>query len=320
MRRACAHIALAVLILTVASAQSEQASLAQANAALQAGQADRALAILASMPSSAESHNLRCRVFFTLEQWATAAEECEQAVRLDPNSSLDHMWLGRTLGEKAGRASFLSAYSLAKRVRGEFEIAVRLNPRSAEALADLGEFYYDAPGIVGGGEDKAYRIADQLDKVSPSRAYELRGRIAEKRKDFDTAEREFKQAVSVDPHPAFPWTTLASFYHRRSRWSDMDAALKNVLKASEHDHHAGVALYDGASVLIAAKRNPELAVRMLEEYIAEPFKSEEAPACAAFTRLARLKAQLGDLPEARRDRGEALKLAHAYQPALDLNL
>jgi hypothetical protein len=125
------------------------------------------------------------------------------------------MWLGRALGEKASRASFLSAYSLGKRVRGEFEEAVRLNSRNAEALADLGEFYYSAPGVVGGGDDKAEGVAAQLDKVDGARAHELRGRMAEQRKDFGTAEREYKQAIAAGAHPAFQWMTLASFYRRR---------------------------------------------------------------------------------------------------------
>ena len=210
--------------------------LAQANAALQAGEADRALALLNSLAPSgagqAEAHNLQCRVRYTLEQWDAAVSQCEQAVRLDGQNSDYHLWLGRALGEKADRASFLSAYSLAKRVRAEFEEAVRLNPRNAEALADLGDFYQQAPGIVGGGMDKAQAIAAQLDKVDPARAHELRGRIAEGRKDYGTAEREFRQAIAAAAHPAFQWITLASFYSRRQRWTEMESALHSGMTAA----------------------------------------------------------------------------------------
>ena len=100
-------------------------SLAEVNAALQAGEADKALAALSSLPPSgvslAEAANLECRVRLTLEQWNAAATECQQAVRLDSQNSSYHLWLARALGEKAGRASFLTAYALAKRVRAEFE-------------------------------------------------------------------------------------------------------------------------------------------------------------------------------------------------------
>jgi tetratricopeptide (TPR) repeat protein len=296
-------------------------TLARANAALQAGEADKTLALLHSLPHAgaglAEAQNLECRVRFTLRLWDAAAQECEQAVRLDGQNSSYHLWLGRALGEKAGRASFLSAFSLAKRVRAEFEEAVRLDPRNAEALSDLGEFYKEAPGVVGGGLGKAEAVAAQLDKVDAGRAHQLRARIAEERKDYGTAEREFKQAISASAHPALHWTTLASFYRRRERWTEMEGAIHNCVSAADRDKHAGVALYDGAGVLTEANRDPALAARMLENYLAGESKTEEAPAFEAHLRLARLKAQLGDAGSAQRERAAALALAHDYRPAQD---
>ena len=182
-----------VLALSVAAAQAPNDGLAQANSALQAGEADKALSLISSLPVSAESRNLRCRVLFTIEHWDEAVYECEQAVRLDGQSSTNHMWYGRALGEKADRATFLTAYSLAKRVKAEFEEATRLNPRNAEALADLSEFYISAPGVVGGGIDKAESVAAQMEKLDAARGHELRGAIAQSRKDYGTAEGEFKQ-------------------------------------------------------------------------------------------------------------------------------
>jgi tetratricopeptide (TPR) repeat protein len=237
---------------------------------------------------------------------------------MDGENSSDHMWLGRTLGERAERASFMSAFSLAKRTRSEFETAVRLDPRNAEALADLGEFYASAPGVVGGGEDKAKGVAQQLDQVDQARAYELRGRIAESDKDFGSAEREYKQAVAVSKHPAFQWMTLASFYRRRSQGTDVETAVQNGVKAAQRDKTAGVALFNGASVLVQSHRNAAQAAKMLEEYLNEYTKTEEAPAFVAHTRLARILAELGDRTGAQEQRAAALALAHEYKPALDL--
>ena len=315
---------LALAVMVPLSAQVSTQPLAQANAALQAGEADKAIGLLGSIVQSgndlAEAHNLDCRVLFTLEQWDGAASECEKAVNLDGQNSSYHMWLGRALGEKANRASFLSAFSLGKRVRREFEEAIRLNPKNAEALADLGEFYHSAPGVVGGGADKAEGVAAQLDKVDPVRAHELRGRMAEDRKDYGAAEREFKQAVATSPRPAFQWTTLAAFYRRRERWTEMEAAVRSCASAVDRDKRAGIALYDGASILIRTNRDLALAAKMLESYLAGSFKTEEAPAFIAHTRLARVKLQLGDAAGAERERAAALALAHEYRPAQDLKL
>ena len=58
----------------------------------------------------AEAQNLDCRVHLRFVSGSAAVQECEQAVRLDGQNSSYHLWLGRALGEKADRASFLSAF------------------------------------------------------------------------------------------------------------------------------------------------------------------------------------------------------------------
>jgi tetratricopeptide (TPR) repeat protein len=310
---------LGAVCASTAASDIPKAGIGQADAALQAGEADRALDLLGSIPTSAETHNLRCRVYFMEEKWDDAANECNSAVRMNPQNSNNHLWLGRALGEKADATPFYSAFGLAKRARAEFELAASLDPRNGEALTDLGEFYTSAPAVVGGGNDKAQALVSQLEKVDPARAHVLLGRIAESRKDWSTAEHEYRLATATSEHPAFAWMTLASFLRKRERWDDMQAAVESGYRAAQHDHHAGVALYNGASILVRGKRNLPLAAKMLEEYIADYPKSEEAPAFAAHTRLARLRAQLGDKNAAWEERTAALKLAHDYRPALGLS-
>lgn len=318
--RVVAGLVLAAATVLAATAEPQRDPLAQANAALQAGEADKALGLLDPLLQSggtAEAHNLKCRVLYILERWDAAVGECEQAVKLEGENGSYHLWLGRALGEKADRASFLSAYSLAKRVRAEFEEAARLSPRDPEALEAVADFYQSAPGVVGGGLDKAEGVAGRLEKIDPARGHELRGHIAEERKDYGTAEREYKQSIAAGAHPAFHWMTLASFYRRRQRWDEMESAVRSGDSAAGRDRKAAVALYNGASVLWQTKRDPALAAKMLESYLASPAKTEEAPAFVAHVWLAKLKEQLGDSAAAGRERAAAQALAHDYKPAQD---
>jgi tetratricopeptide (TPR) repeat protein len=317
--RSAARIVPAVLLAAAVTVSAcAQDLLAEASAALQAGEADHVLALLNSLPPSdagqAEAHNLQCRVRYTLEQWNEAVNQCEQAVKLDEQNSDYHLWLGRALGEKAERASFLKAYSIAKRVQLEFEESVRLNPRNAEGLEALGAYDVQAPGIVGGGVDKAQEVAEQLDKVDQARAHELRGRIAEEHQDYGTAEREYKLAVAAGAHPAFQWTSLAGFYSRRQRWTEMESAVHSVVTAARRDKHASSALYVGAGLLTESNHDPALAAKMLEDYLAGSAKSEIAPAFVAHDRLASIEDQLGDPASAKRERAAALALAREYKP------
>ena len=311
----------ASIVTALVPAQAAQSGLAEANAALQSGQADKALSLLQSLPAdesgSAEAHNLRCRVMFTLEQWEPAVKECQQAVNLDQANSMNHLWLGRAQGELADKTSFVNAYGLAKHARAEFERSVELDPRNAEALADLGEFYCEAPGVVGGGADKAAAVAIKLDRVDQARAHELRAAIAQGNHDPGTAEHEFRLAIAASAHPAFQWMRLGSFYRKNKRVPEMESAIQSGIAAAERDRHSGVALFNGASVLIKANRDPELAQKLLQMYLSSS-NTEEAPTFAAHVWLARLKKQQGDTAGAREERSQALALANGYKPAQDL--
>ncbi len=114
-------------LLTAALAVADES----APALLAAGRADDAITTLRSKintsPGDAEAHNLLCRAYFSMGDWDRGISACEKAVTLDPNNSRYHLWLGRVYGEKADAANFLSAASLAGKVRNEFEAAVRLD-------------------------------------------------------------------------------------------------------------------------------------------------------------------------------------------------
>jgi tetratricopeptide (TPR) repeat protein len=278
------------------------------------GRADHGLQalgeVLAQDPQNAEAHNLQCRIYMQEQRWSDAIRPCQAAVKLMPDNSNYHLWLARALGEKADRVSFITAYKMAKQVHQEFETAARLDPHSANALSDLGEFYVDAPGIVGGGLDKAERVAAQLEAFAPDRAHYLRARIAEDQKDYARAEEEYKAAIAASKDPAGAWMDLASFYRKRQRYDDMNQA---VHKGASLDTQHGVASADGASVLIRAGRDLPFARQLLEQYLASPNKSEDAPAFQTHVQLGKLLSSLGDAPEAQQQFAAAVELAKDYQ-------
>jgi tetratricopeptide (TPR) repeat protein len=278
------------------------------------GRADQGLQavgqLLAQDPQNAEAHNLRCRIYLQEQRWSDAIRSCQAAVKLMSDNSSYHLWLARALGEKADRVSFITAFKMAKQIHVEFETAARLNPHSASALSDLGEFYVDAPGIVGGGIDKAEPVAQQLEAFAPDRAHYLRARIAENQKDYARAEEEYKAAISASKDPADPWMDLASFYRKRQRWDDM---IQAVHKGAALDTQHGVASADGASVLIRAGRDLPFARQLLEEYLASSNKSEDAPAFQTHVQLGKLLNGMGDAPGAQQQFAAAVELAKDYQ-------
>jgi tetratricopeptide (TPR) repeat protein len=281
---------------------------------LGSGQADAALDLLqkqlARSPTEADSHNLLCRVYFSLEQWDRAISACERALNLDPRNSRYHLWLGRAYGEKADKAGFLSAAGLAKRVRTEFERAVELNPSDPAARVDLAEFYIEAPGIVGGGKDKARAQADALTRLDPAMSHWVAGRIAEKNKDDEIAEREYRAAVAISHGGAHSWLNLAIFFRHTNRLDEMEQAI-HTMETRPLDRPES--LMDGASLLFRTNRNPDYAVQLLRKYLTQPV--EEAPAFKAHDLLGQVLEKQGKREAAAEEYRAALALAHTFEPA-----
>jgi tetratricopeptide (TPR) repeat protein len=315
----CVTVAAAVLLSVAFSTPALAASdsLATAQAAFTRGRADEALRALNTAivqnSGGAEVWNLRCQIYLAQHRWDDAVSSCKRAVQLAPGSSMDHLWLGRAYGEKASRASIFAAYGLARLTHEEFETAVALDGRNPQALSDLGEYYVDAPGFLGGSYRKAAELADRLDSIDRVRAFELRAIIAESQKDYATAEQNLRaKIVAAQSSPqteAQAWMDLGSFYRRRGRWNDMLTALKN---GAAIDTEHGPALVDGASTLIKAGREPQLAALWLRQYLEGKAQSAAAPAFAVHTQLGKLLRQQGDISGANREFAAANALSANY--------
>jgi tetratricopeptide (TPR) repeat protein len=281
---------------------------------LAAGRADEAIQALQQQlsrsASDAESFNLLCRSYFMAQEWDRGITACESARNLDPQKSLYHLWLGRIYGEKASRVSFLSAAGMAKKVRSSFERAVELDPKSWEARTDLAEFYLEAPGIVGGGKDKARGQADALMSFNPAIAHWVLARIAAKEKDATVAEREYRAYITASNSGARSWFELAHFFFGANRLDEMERAL-GTMESSPLDRPD--ALMDGASLLLRSGRNFPMAVRLLRRYLAAPV--EEGPAFKGRDYLGQILEKQGDRRAAAEEFRAALALCHTYAPA-----
>jgi tetratricopeptide (TPR) repeat protein len=294
-------------------AVSLQASVADsAKDMLNAGRIDEAIAELSgrlsNSPGDAESANLLCRAYFALEDWDRAESSCRKAATLDPNNGRFHLWLGRVYGEKADRASLLTAATLAGKVRSEFERAVQLSPNDVDARLDLAEFYLAAPGIVGGGEQKARAQAHSIAEINPAREHWVYARIAEQKKDAATAEREYHQYIDISKGDAEAWLNLALFMRRQKRFDEMEQA---IVKLNQSPLPKPDVLVEGAGMLYYAGRAFPFASEMLRRYLATG-PVEAAPAFKAHYLLGVLLEKQGDKAGAAQEYRASLSLVRNY--------
>jgi tetratricopeptide (TPR) repeat protein len=283
---------------------------------LAAGRIDEVIASmqakLEKSPSDAAAYNYLCRAYLSVQNWDNAISACEKAVSLDPQNSNYHLWLGRAYGEKADRVRPLSAFSLARKLRNQFETAVQLNPGNVDARLDLAEFYTEAPAILGGGEDKVRAQAAALANLAPAKAHYVLGRLAEKHKDPATAEKEYRAAIAAGGGNAHDWLNLALFYRHQSLWNEMEQTLQKVATAANGKSDA---LLESADLLLRSGRNPTMAAQLVRQYLASDSPSERYPYFQAHYVLGQALEKEGNIQGAIREYREALTLASNFPPA-----
>jgi Flp pilus assembly protein TadD len=302
-----------VLLMLIAPLTASGADTAQDM--LAAGRIDDAIASLNSRlsttPSDAKSANLLCRAYYALGDWDRAEPHCRKATTLDPDNSRFHLWLGRVYGEKADRENFLSAAGLAGKVRGEFERAVQLEPKDLDARLDLAEFYLSAPGIVGGGEQKARQQAQVIGAIDPAREHWVYARIAERKDDPAAAEREYHQYIDLSHGDSEAWLNLALFLRRQKRFDEMEQA---IMKLSQAPMTKPDVLVEAAQMLYGAGRNNSLAIEMVRRYLTSG-PVEAAPAFKTRYLLGTLLEKQGDKESAAREYRASLALVHTFSSA-----
>jgi tetratricopeptide (TPR) repeat protein len=183
-----------------------------------------------SPDASAEINFWLGRSFLKLREWDKAVHEFENAVRKEPSNAWYHLWLGRAYGSRAENS--LIGFTDARRVIREFKKAGELDPDNISIRFDLLEFYAQAPGIVGGGKDKAWAEAEAISKLDPVRGHTARATIYEREEKWDIAEKELVQATVDYPSDADAHKDLAEFFLGRK---DFKRALESAQKALDLD-------------------------------------------------------------------------------------
>src|SRR6266852_616616 len=225
-------------------------------------------------PRDAEIHLLLAKTYYESQRYDAAVASAEKAVALDPQSSLYHEWLGKVYGEKASHASMFSALSLAKKARKEFAKAVDLDEKNFSAFQALIEFDCSAPGIVGGGEDKARPEIARLAALDETEGYYAAGNCRRQKKDFSTADAEFTKALESHPKSADLIYDIGDYAMKRSQADQLRSVADTGEKIAPADPRAKAYR---AMALILKKENVAKAEQLLKEYLQKAPKRSGFP-------------------------------------------
>lgn len=260
----------------------------------------------AKNPQNGDVQLLLTKSYLEMQERDAAVRSAEKAVSVDPQNSIYHEWLGRAYGEKADHAAMFSAISLAKKTRKEFETAVQLDGKNFAARQALIEFDCSAPGLVGGGEEKALPQIKELAELDVAEGHYAAGNCRRQKKDFEAADAEFAKALESKPKSIELICDIGDYAVRRGQPDRLlavsDAGERLNSKDPRGKFYRGVAL-------VLEKENVEEAEQLLREYLKRaPTRSGYPRPSVAHVWLGRLFGEQHRKDDAEKEFEAALKL------------
>ncbi len=264
-------------------------------------------AAAAADPQNGDVQLLLAKSYLELQEHDPAIKSAEKAVAIDPQNSIYHEWLGRAYGEKADHASWFSAISLARKTRKEFEAAVQLDARNYSARQVLIEFDCSAPGLVGGGEERALPQIKQLAEMDAAEGHFAAGNCRRQKKDFAIADEEFAKALESNPKSAELIYDIGDYAAKRAQPEQLLTVADLGERVAPGDPRGE--FYRGVG-LVLKKENLEEAERLLTAY------AKKAPKRSGYPRPAWIHVWVGRVFEEQNKMEEAAK---EFESALKLD-
>jgi len=299
------------------AAMPQSAPLDAAKQAFEKGDYAKAVELLKAAeskePQNGDLQLLLTRSYLELDQYDAAVSSGEKAVAINPKNSEYHQWLGEAYGGKADHVSVFSAYPLARKTQKEFDTAVQLDEKNFDAAQDLVEYDCTAPGVVGGGEDKAQPIIQKLMKLDPAQGHYAAGNCRAAKKDYAAADAEFAKALESKPKSAGLIYNMGDYFSQRSQADKLITVADLGEAAAPADPRAK--FYRAQAFILKGENLPD-AEKLLREYLrVAPVRSNYPKPWQAHYWLGQLFEKQKNVTAARSEYQAALKLNGKYKPA-----
>ncbi|MGH9666858.1 MAG: tetratricopeptide repeat protein [Bryobacteraceae bacterium] len=242
-----------------------------------------ALEILLRSPGKdAAVYALIGKSYFHLGDFKGATDAFEQASAAAPQNSEYVHWLGRAYGRRAESGNPFTAPGYASRARQCFERSVRLDPTNREAINDLFDYYLQAPGFLGGGFQKAAALVPRIAALDPAEGHYAEAQLADKRKEFDAAEKQLRRAMELAPRQVGRAVDLAKYLAKRGRVQESEAVFDQAQRMAPDSPKI---LFERAHTYIQEGRNLGEARSLLERYLQCSLTPDDPPKAKAWELL-----------------------------------
>ena len=309
--------AILVVALWPGLLRGDSAALDAAKQAFAKGDYHKAVDLLkgatAGDPGNGDLYILLSRSYLQLDQYEAAVTAGEKAVALSPKNSEFHRLLGEAYGARADHASMLSAYSFARKTQKEFEAATQLDEHNYEAFQNLIEYDCTAPGVVGGGEEKAQPLIQKLMSMDVAEGHYATGTCRAQKKDYAAADAEYAKALESKPKTAKRIYDIGDYFLGRKNAVELLAVADTGEQLAPEDPRGK--FYRGVGLILQGQR-PVEAEKLLRDYLeTAPMYSDNPRPWTAHYWLGKLQENQKNPAGARAEYEAALKLNGKYKPA-----
>ena len=144
-------------------------------------------------------------------------------------------------------------------------------------MNDLFDYYLNAPGILGGGMDKAEAWPAHRHERPAEYHFEM-AQIAERKKQYAAAEQHLRSAVSLAPGDVGRILDLARYLSKHGRIEESDALFLEAGKLRPNEPRV---VFARAENYVETRRHSDEARKLLRQYIASDRTPDDPPQQAA---------------------------------------
>jgi len=168
------------------------------------------------------------------------------------------------------------------------------------------EFDCSAPGMAGGGEDKARPEIEKLSMLDAAEGRYAAGNCRRQKKDFEAADIEFQKALALQPKSASLIYDIGDYYMKRNQADRLWVVVKEGGRADSQDPRGE--FYKYVAYTIQKEKSAECAP-YFRDYIAHSIKRDDYPSKSmAHYWLGRIQENQNDTAGARQEYREAVHL------------
>lgn len=238
------------------------------------------------------------RIAFQLGDAEKAKEYLEQSVSIEPNTSDEYYWFGRAYGELAQKANIFKMASYALSSHKYLQLAVDTDPKNKEAQLGLFFFYIMAPGIVGGGIDKAEKTLSDIRKLSPVDADIKQLDILNKKEEHEKQLAHAKFLVVTYPNSAEALFTAAHTFRNQQKLESAITAFELASKlpvTRQNKMFVEASIFHFGETCQWANVRTSEAIANVEKFIALPLAAKSPDKNVHYWTLAKLYYQKGNM-------------------------